>query len=353
MQRLLRYIFPAVCALLTIQHAGAQVINDAIARRLPLAENAPLTSSTIDCTVEWACLNQSLTRSCIKYHNDQWFSLVVSGNKPYFLNVSGQDCRDIWGVQVVVFSGEACEPATYELLVCHSDGNTDDIFIRLPPLEPGREYLVNVDGYLHDLCSFTLELSDEPKGLPLTPADEIRSQVTTDGRIVSLSWELTPDQSAAMEHFEVYRSRGDEQPFELLEQRPHQRNAYGEGRMAYVFSDTLSQTKAEYKVVGQTPGDRLLLLYEEVRIDPQAIRQAPEDNLVITLDYPAGEELAVLIYDHHTDSLLLTDEFVFQPAIHQQRKYYIGPYRQRGIHDYRVVVIRKSTWQRREWVMEK
>ncbi len=327
----------------------AQVINDNVANRLPLLFNQPLTSSTVGCTVEWNCLNQRLTSSCIKYHNDQWFSLVVPENKTYFLNLSDQACRDIWGVQVLIFDGIPCEPATYQLLECHSEGNTDDIFIRLPQLEPGREYLVNVDGYLNDQCSFALELSDTPKGLPLQVYPDVRQSVQAEGRLVNLSWSLDEALAGTSIEFEVYRSRGDGQPFERLTTLSHQRNAFGEGKQDYLFQDTLEWTRAEYKVVAQTTNDRILLLHEFVQLDMQAIRTAPENTLDLELDYTAGDPIGVIVYDQEADSVLFTDEFNFEKDRHQNRRYYIGDYRQSGIHRFRVMVIQKKSWQRREF----
>ncbi len=330
--------------------AGAQVVNDNLSARLPLFINSIRNSTTVDCTVEWKCLNQSLTRSCIKYHNDQWFGFSVPDNKPYFLNVSGQVCQDIWGVQVLVFSGSPCEPSTYQLLNCHSDGNTDDVFIRLPPLNPGEEYLVNVDGYLHDLCSFDIELSDKPRGFPTGVQGD--GVIQAEGNIARLVWKLDEAQAGQMENFEIWRSEGSGKPFHLIKTLAHEQNAFGDGRLEYMWTDTLNQEQAEYKVVGQMNHDRIMLLHDTLRLSPQLLNDLQENFIEVPVEFQNGEEIGLLIYNDEADTLLISEDFKNARA-GDSRRYMIKEFIKTGIREYRAVVIRKSDWNKREYYFRK
>jgi hypothetical protein len=119
-------------ALLTGHFSNAQVINDHIDKRIELNVNAPaFSSSTTDCTVDWACVDESLTGKCIEYHNDQWFWFRTNQTGKYHININGQKCRDTRGVQLVVIDGVACQPRTYNILSCNSLTSQDDIYVEL------------------------------------------------------------------------------------------------------------------------------------------------------------------------------------------------------------------------------
>ena len=106
----------------------AQVVNDNIEHRIPLQINAsPYTSTTANCTVDRACISEALEGNCVKFHNDQWFWFKTGAAGTYYLNVSGQDCRDILGVQLMVIDGIPCQPETYQLVSCASLASQDDI----------------------------------------------------------------------------------------------------------------------------------------------------------------------------------------------------------------------------------
>ncbi|MEJ2006449.1 MAG: hypothetical protein P8X57_16155, partial [Cyclobacteriaceae bacterium] len=165
--------------------------------------------------------------------------------------------RDIWGVQLLVFSGIPCEPETYELVTCYSDGNKDDIFVKLTGLTPGERYLVNVDGYLHDLCSFDIELSDRPKGLPVSGTSAGRVDIAAELQEVMVSWELPEEYADEMQLYEVWRRTGER--FEKVRTVPHQRNAFGEHQLSYHVTDTITAMQADYLVVAVSNSDRILV----------------------------------------------------------------------------------------------
>ncbi|RZK31265.1 MAG: hypothetical protein EOO57_16600, partial [Hymenobacter sp.] len=114
--------------LLTSLVTHAQVANDNIENRRPLRAEETITSSTVGCTVQASCVDERLTGRCIEYHNDQWFEFRPPTAGTYFVNIGGQRCRDVRGVQLVVLTGTPCEPATYRVLSCTSLGTQDDLF---------------------------------------------------------------------------------------------------------------------------------------------------------------------------------------------------------------------------------
>ena len=61
-----------------ISNVVAQVSNNSIDKRLGLVMDAnPIASTAAESSVEWNCINKSLTSKCLVYHNDQWFDFVV------------------------------------------------------------------------------------------------------------------------------------------------------------------------------------------------------------------------------------------------------------------------------------
>ncbi|RYY21571.1 MAG: hypothetical protein EOO36_00355, partial [Cytophagaceae bacterium] len=137
--------------------ACAQVANDNIENRRLLRAEEVVTSTTTNCTVQRSCVDERLTGKCIEYHNDQWFEFRPPTAGTYFVNISGQRCRDVRGVQLVVLTGTPCQPSTYHVLSCTSLGTQDDLFVTLPNLQAGHPYLLDIDGYLKDGCRFNLQ----------------------------------------------------------------------------------------------------------------------------------------------------------------------------------------------------
>jgi hypothetical protein len=66
---------------------------------------------------------------------------------------------------VVVIDGEPCKTETYKILSCVSLETQDDVNVKLVGLTENQDYLINVDGYLEDQCSFIIDISPVPKGV--------------------------------------------------------------------------------------------------------------------------------------------------------------------------------------------
>lgn len=217
--------------------ASAQVTNDDIDHRIRLTAEASIVSSTTGCTVQWNCVDEQLTGKCIQYHNDQWFEFTPKTAGRYFVNISGQQCRDTRGVQLVVLTGTPCQPATYRVLTCSSLGSQDDVFVTLDSLKAGQSYLLNVDGYLRDYCQFNLAVSRTPRGLPdaaLPPAVDPQTNP-----VVTLRWTL-PDSLGSVQQFRVWRREAA--AFQTTAQVTVAvvRSTYGTARTGYSWTDTLS-----------------------------------------------------------------------------------------------------------------
>jgi hypothetical protein len=227
-----------VLLLLKLTSAICQVPNDDIARRLVIQPEKRVSSSTTNCTVQWQCVDERLTGKCIKYHNDQWFEFTPLVSGRYFVNISGQQCRDTRGVQLVVLTGTPCQPATYHTLSCTSLGSQDDVFVPLQGLQAGQVYLLNVDGYLRDYCRFNLAVSSTAQGLPaasLPPAPATPSV----SRIVTLRWAL-PDSVGSMARFRVWRREAV--AFRASSQAVVEipRSTYGTAAAEYSWTDTVT-----------------------------------------------------------------------------------------------------------------
>ena len=244
-------VFPALLLI-----ANAQVVNDNIEQRLLLQPEQTLTSTTTDCTVQWACVDEALTGKRIKYHNDQWFEFTPKAAGRYYVNIGGQKCRDTRGVQLVVLTGEPCQPSTYQVVSCTSLGTQDDVFVTLSDLKAGQRYLLNVDGYLNDFCSFALTVSTQPKGLPVAEPTQVEA-VSTLTQLVTLNWTLPDSLTTTRSH--ILRREARQQRATTVGEQPVVRRVYGGLQTDYALTDTLpGPGRYHYQVIaaatdGQPP----------------------------------------------------------------------------------------------------
>ena len=206
------------------------------------------------------CIDEKLTGKCVEYHNDQWFEFTPEKNGNYYLNISGQNCRDVRGVQLVVFTGQPCKPETYHILSCTSLGSLDDVFVPLLQAKANQTYFLNVDGYLHDFGTFKQEISQSAKGMPaatLPLAPPLQASA-----LVNLQWQLPDTVSATT--FLVWRRRADQAQSELLKEVRVVRNAYGQTEENYEITDTL-KTAGNYfyqVAAGGTPDNVPVLVQQ-------------------------------------------------------------------------------------------
>lgn len=351
------------------QESACQVINDNIENRLELKMNEPLGSVTTDCTLQWKCLNHALTKKMIMYHNDQWFFFKTTQLDRYFINISDQECRDLRGVQLMVIHGEACVPDSYKIVDCVSLGNQDDVFLELDNLEPNEEYLVLIDGYLHDFCGFDIEFSDTPRGMPIDEkAISSMSATSTSDFLIALHWSVPDSITDLISRYEVYRRQELEYKSTKIYEVEQGFNSRGVPLLDYDFEDVLPDYgKYQYKIMGIGDHNRLLVstvsknyhhiwradtnpLNNSQNID--SISEDPAYWLEVDLNYPKPCKLKITIFDASSQRLLKRYDFVYN-AINTSFKAYIKGFKEKGIFSYRIEIVNEKSNEKRSYIMMK
>ncbi len=306
--------------------ATAQVPNDDIANRRVLQLEEQVVSSTTGCTVQQACVDERLTGKCIEYHNDQWFTFTPTITGQYFVNIGQQKCRDVRGVQLVVLTGQPCQPKTYRILNCISLGTQDDVFVVLKNLQAGQPCLLNVDGYLKDFCQFTLQVSRQATGSPawLLPLLATEALPGTN-RVVHLEWTL-PDSLANAAYCRVLRREAHAFRSSERGRVAVGRNTLGGQPSTYAVADTLPAPGYYlYQVMtaGDLSGHPPVVLQQQwvsfSQLNPLLDQPAAAPHIVLPLGkYPRRAQLSVIVSDPATGRVLLARQLVNQPDDFQQ-----------------------------------
>lgn len=327
--------------LLAASGLHAQVPNDDIERRRVLHTGETITSSTAGCTVQRACVDERLTGKCIEYHNDQWFELTPTITGRYFVNISGQQCRDTRGVQLVVLTGEPCQPKTYQILSCTSLGSQDDVFVTLQELRAGQRYLLNVDGYLHDYCAFQLAISDQPHGIPAVPIPSVASAPTTVNPFVTLRWTLA-DSATATSRFRVIRREAAEFRTAELAGLPVTRTTYGAPEVAYSYTDTLPRPgRYLYQVVAEATDSQPPVVVQQRWVAYSKLLPMKRDTAMRYLrvslgQYKTGAKLSVVAMDAATGRVIGNRQVIKQKKIEQMSLLPVVLLQQQGVQQVRV-----------------
>ncbi len=321
----------------------AQVVNNNIQNRFALDLNAePILSSTSKSTVEWKCINKALTNRCLVYHNDQWFDFSVAVAGRYFINVSAQNCRDKQGLQLILIEGNPCQTKTYRILKCLSKIKQDDVFVQLDSLKPQTKYLLNIDGFLGDVCEFGIQLADKPNGMPLVFAntDTVEARVDRKGRHVQLNWIVDEKKIDELEYFKIYRTTKNNVKSQFITELPISRNSYGAYVLNYSASDSLFQEGTYYyRVMGiqkQTQIPFLLVDRIVEYFEPQA-KPKPQRTITLQLAFRDRQPFKVLIYDD-SQKLLAKQMVVFDKKIHTPLEIDLGDFLDQGIRKFMVLV---------------
>ena len=336
----IRHLLLLLAASVSIAHAQAP--NDNIENRRILKIEEVVTSSTTGCTVQRSCVDERLTGKCIEYHNDQWFEFTPKTAGRYFVNIGGQKCRDVRGVQLVVLTGEPCRPATYRILSCTSLGTQDDVFVTLDSLRAGQPYLLDVDGYLKDFCQFTLQVSRTAAGMPVSyfPPSPTRL-LPTASRVVELSWTL-PDSLAGAPDCRVMRREIHEYRSTEVRRVPVRRDTYGRPETSYTVADTLPGPGIyDYQVVtsraengpAATRLRQWWYAYGTAAMPLPGTAPAPRaDVLALPLrKYPARARLSIIITDPTNGRVLLARQLVNQPADQRQNQLPVRKWQEAGL----------------------
>jgi hypothetical protein len=295
--------------------AFAQVSNNDIENRSKLEINKPMQSSTDGADVQWKCINKALTNKCLVYHNDQWFTFSVDKDGDYFINIASQKCRDSKGVQLIIIEGNPCETSTYRILECIPQVRTEDVFVHVPKLKAKTSYLVNVDGFLGDFCSFDIELSDKPKGLPRTPVnlDTLEIDSRLENKVATIEWTINEQMAKEITEFRIFRQVGKNRA-DAVGDISLGRNAYGVVSNKYKFSDTLKAPGVyKYGIYGIRERDNMPLLLSErqFKVDQPVSTRKSEGVikvLSVRMNFKEDEPFELRLYNYDGDHLLWSHE---------------------------------------------
>lgn len=284
--------------------AASQVTNNSIHSRSELIPDSVYVSSTANNTVEWNCINKSLTQKCLVYHNDQWFHFTPQRSGKQYINISSQACRDSRGVQMIVIEGNPCEIQTYRILKCIPKIYQDDVFVELDSLKENTLYLINIDGYLGDFCRFELALSNKPKGLPQQNRQlkelNLKAEETEHG--VQLRWQASDKQLEETDHFEIYRHKSDEAKSKLIAEAGTRSNALGKHDRNYMYTDTVYEAgNYNYTIlaVSKTGKERTVLDKSTINFEPLV-----ECIASVELDFDKKGSLQISIMDPENNRVL-------------------------------------------------
>jgi hypothetical protein len=244
-----------------------QVSNNEIENRIKLSLNDEwFSSSTRNASVEWDCINKVLTSTCLVYHNDQWFTIVPPVTGTYFVNIKNQRCSNQQGVQIVVMEGDPCKVESYQLRMCISYTDQSDMFVQIDSLVGGKEYLLNIDGYLGDQCEFDIQFSTSSNGIPIQAKNlkSVELRLNQLDSIVEVRWMIPDSIIYKISSVSVYRKYEKEKSAVKLFSASLTRNAYGVTDSKYLRNDTLRK-KGEYvySIFGHTPEGQVTLLARE------------------------------------------------------------------------------------------
>lgn len=328
--------------------AAAQVRNDSLAYRLELLLNQPLRSSTAHCTVEKACVDEQLSDRCIEYHNDQWFYFTAADIPAHYLTISGQNCRDIRGVQLLLLSGEPCQPETYQIHTCVSLASQEDIYLEAEGLEAGKTYLLNIDGYLHDFCSFSIQYTDTPHGIAANQAAEGQLEIVQQGDTVVFHWQAPAHLLNSSLQYELYRREAREKKFLQRQTIRHERNAYGESRSLYSSTDSLPGAGTYfYKLLARMEnGESQVLAEREVKLKRTDQRA---EELIIHLPFTRKTPYTVLLFDALSRKLLLRKSGRATKA-GESLRIPLARWKNGEIKGYRAVLINDKSGEQKEWL---
>jgi hypothetical protein len=325
----------------------AQTPNNNIESAIPLELDSAVSSRTHGNSVQWACVDESLTGKCIEYHNDQWFTFEPAQHyELLYLNVYQQQCRDVKGVQAVVFTGQPCQPQTYQILNCSSLATQDNIFILLERLIAGQTYFINIDGYLEDYCQFTLEVSTSAKGINAEARE-----------LLSLEPRLTPDSvfinirpyaelEKEFSQLTLYRRKAADKQRQKVAVYSLA-YAYGSPTDYVTFADTLGRGPlgrgpVVYALVGTDIGGRSVIVGEQ-EVKPDRTLFCYSDSFIpFLLDYKNNTDLEIRVWNHRTGQLL--KRRLYTHSKHQpEYRLRVEDFREQGVREIRIEIINSQT----------
>lgn len=336
------------CLIFSVCQAFAQTDNDNMENAEPLRLGEFVNSFTDGNTIQYECIDESLTGKCIKYHNDQWFTFNSGSLSQLYINISNQECRDLYGVQLIVLDGELCEPETYEILDCVSLATQDDIFVELNGLKTNHNYWLIVDGYLEDYCKFHIEASAKPSGISVQQVNLMDSKGAKYENIVNLQWKIPDSLSHDLTNVYVVKRTNKDFKFYPLDTVPIAYNAYGKMKNDYSYADTLVRPGLYYYrlIMEDNSGHQYFDSEFNYKVYGP-LKTTPSDKaLVLPLDFRRYTELTIVILDAVTQKKIDTFDLVFDPLKHDNFVIYTNKYANRKLEVMEVQVINNENGRR-------
>jgi len=281
--------------LFTVNLILAQVPNDNIAKRVTLVLGEEVASHTKNCTVQWRCVDESLTGKCIDYHNDQWFEFNTGSFNHLYFMVTSQQCRDLRGVQLVLIDGTPCKTETYKVLECKSLGTNNDFYIEAD-VKSGTNYLINIDGYLEDHCQFNILVDTIPRGLPAEQNLQLLHQAfINNDNVVNMNWQLDKDVDAP-HNFIIYKRKKGEKRFYVFDSLAVERDAFGNFRMKYQYQDTVNEgATAFYLLILKDTNDKQYWFAEHSFTAKKSVES--KVGVDINFNCPPKSNVTIMVYD--------------------------------------------------------
>lgn len=327
-----------------------QSANDNIRERSKLILDDEYTSSsTREATVEWNCINKSLTNRCLTYHNDQWFSFSVARPGKYYLNISSQFCKDDNGIQAIVIEGNPCEINTYKVLQCIPRIRQQDIYIEFDFLKTNVSYLVNIDGFLGDYCTFDIQLSSRASGFShiAENLDTLDLLAQTKNGIATLTWKLPDEFADDLHRFEVHRYLSGGKKSVLIKSLPPNLNSLGLAQKEYSLIDTLpSDNSFTYEIAGLLKDGRKVLLDLETVNVHHKVPSTNQHVLDFTLEYKDGTDLQILLINKSDGRVLRQSSFPYNKVLDTNQRIFVGEYVKAGIFNFIVRVVNVKAHQK-------
>lgn len=353
MSRLLFIVF--LLLLNPIFGIHAQTPNDNIENAIYLEHDQPFSSKTHGCTIQWSCVDESLTGKCIDYHNDQWFIFNAESYSKLYVNVGNQRCRDLRGVQIVVLKGEPCNVETYQVFKCVSLVNQDDIYIELDSLQKNENYYINIDGYLHDYCFFEIEVSQKPKGFPIDQELVLYTYSNRNKNLVRIDWELPDALFHQVDEFQIFRKTASAFKHEFVANIPLISNVYGDISGKYYFEDSIAANiKYHYKLTVRANSGRLLFIdnyqfyYQHKQKEARFLRyiNIPIENV------RNKDSISIIIYDYATNTLLASEVMTYKKKDPTYTKYNTYKAIQKGADKLLVKVVNNTSKSTKEYTFD-
>jgi len=274
----------------------------------------------------------------------------------YFLNLSSQQCKKQQGLQVILIEGNPCEANTYSILQCISKVSQEDTFVELPNVKPNTPYLLNIDGFLGDLCDFQIQLSTHASGLPIrfSFSDSVKANSFLKDRKVYITWKATPELIRSIESFRVGRKNEREVKSKWKEVELKV-NAYGEPILDYSLEDTLSeQGKYMYLIIGVKKETGQPIFLHERRISyfeksRNGLLKPIEQAVYFSPGFEKAGRIQIAVVDAYTDALLKNSIVDYYPKKNKDLTIYTTQMAEAGVRNFVVQIKNLKTQEIRKF----